>query len=97
MDIPLAVERLIPDAEFLRSGTYAELWNSWTDTRPIPSQVQLADAWVAILADREVEKDVENVTEIKRELARDKTERDKLTTDEKIELLFEVVVAEMKR
>ncbi len=97
MDIPLAVERLIPDAEFLRSDTYAELWNSWKDTRPIPSQIELADAWVAILAEREVAKDVEYITESKREIARDKTERDKLTTEQKIELLFDVVTAEMKR
>ena len=96
MDIGLAVEFLIPDAEYLRCRTYAELWNSWTDTRTIPSQVQLADAWVAILAEREVQKDVEYIAESKREIARDKAERDKLTTEQKIELLFDVVIAEMK-
>lgn len=45
VDIPLALAELVPDAQYTRAGTYAELQASWTDARPIPTFGQIQSAW----------------------------------------------------
>lgn len=49
MDIPRAVEQMYIGAKFRRADTYANLVRTWKDKRPVPTQAQLADAWVIVL------------------------------------------------
>lgn len=91
MDIALAVEQIYPDADFRKCRTYAELWNSWEDKRSIPSQTQLAEAWLTCLLNRELAAGVEELQAAQRALLSDKIEREKLSTAEQISLLFDVV------
>lgn len=58
MDIARAVEQIYKDASYRKCHTYAELLATWKDARPIPTKVQLADAWVIVLqSDMELELD----------------------------------------
>lgn len=44
MDIALAVELILPQADYRRSGTYEELKETWNDSRPIPTEAELIEA-----------------------------------------------------
>jgi hypothetical protein len=52
MDIALALDALVPGADYRRAGTYAELAATWADSRPLPSRAELAQAWAGHLASR---------------------------------------------
>lgn len=44
-DLALAVAEIMPDAQYRRAGTYAELARTWADARPLPSEIALEAAW----------------------------------------------------
>lgn len=49
MDIPRAVEQIYEDADFRRADTYQNLVETWRDKRPVPTEQELATAWVQVL------------------------------------------------
>jgi len=97
MDIALSVEHIYPDAKFASSTTYAELQRTWCDARPIPTETELADAWVAVLAARAAQEGRDAVVAGQLALLRDEVERDKLTTDNRLDMLIEVFLATLAR
>jgi len=92
MDIALAVEQIYKDAIFAKSDTYANLVKSWRDVRKVPSEEQLGIAWLQILEIR-VEQSLEKgVLEQRKLLASNIQERDRLTVEERVDLLFHLVL-----
>lgn len=55
IDLALALDRLVPNAQYHRFDTYANLAADWFDVRPIPTEIELQAAWDAILVERAVE------------------------------------------
>ena len=51
MDIALAIEKLLPAANYRRADDYATLAATWHDSRPIPTEAALIAAWEACEAD----------------------------------------------
>lgn len=47
MDIALAVEQLLPAADYRRADSYAALVDTWKDERPVPTEAALEAAWAA--------------------------------------------------
>lgn len=89
MDIPLAVERICPNAKWRKAGTYKELSETWLDERPLPSERDLADAWRDVLDERDLEVAKKALIDGNLAILSDKAERDKLATDARLELLIE--------
>lgn len=50
MDIALIVHYLVPNAQYTKAGTYAELAATWTDARPIPTESAIIAAEARVLA-----------------------------------------------
>ena len=48
MDIALAVDHLLPAADYRRCDDYATLVDTWHDARPVPTESELLAAWDAI-------------------------------------------------
>lgn len=48
MDIPLAIDHLLPAADYRRADDYAKLVETWHDERPIPTEAELLAAWESI-------------------------------------------------
>lgn len=96
MDIALAVERICEDAVYTRSATYAELEKTWKDARPIPTEWELSIAWTEILdlralAHYDAVRQADRVI-----LLCDKELRDKMTTDERLDMLIEATVTKLE-
>lgn len=92
MDIALAVEQIYEDAIFAKSDTYANLVKSWRDVRKVPSEEQLGTAWLQVLAIRAEHALEKEVVEQCKLLASNILERDKLTFEERVDLLFQLVL-----
>ncbi len=50
IDIAAAVNELVPQAQYTQSSTYELLEQTWTDVRTLPTRVEIANAWNAILS-----------------------------------------------
>lgn len=48
IDFALAVERLVPGAQYHHSDSYQGLFDTWFDARPIPTEAELDQAWADI-------------------------------------------------
>jgi len=92
MDIALAVEQIYEAAIFAKSDTYANLVKSWRDIRKVPSEEQLGTAWLQILGIRAEQALEKEVLEQRKLLASNILERDKLTLEERVDLLFHLVL-----
>jgi hypothetical protein len=91
MDIPLAVEWLIAGAKYTRAKTYEELRRTWTDTRRLPTEAELAAAWVEYLEYQATNAVKLEELRIKRQLLHNQTELDELTFDARQQLLVELL------
>ena len=91
MDIAQAVEEIYPGADFRKADSYANLQKTWKDARLIPTEGELAEAWLRCLLNRDLAAGVEELQAARRALLLDKIEREKLSTAEQISLLFDVV------
>lgn len=63
MDIALAVQEIYPNADFRRSDTYGNLWNTWKDKRTIPSMAQLEEAW-GIVQQKQFEQSIQDAAHV---------------------------------
>lgn len=52
MDIALAVEKIVPRAQYKNAKTYATLVDTWADDRPVPSYDALYGAWLIVQQDQ---------------------------------------------
>jgi hypothetical protein len=52
MDYAIAIDRLLPGAKWLQSGSYAELVATWGDVQPVPSDAALIAAYAEWEADQ---------------------------------------------
>lgn len=92
MDIALAVEEIYPAADYRRADSYQALVDTWHDARKIPTESELQTAWAAVQARQATETENHNALIVKLILAQDKEAREKLTQQEQINLLFDLVV-----
>lgn len=91
MDIAAAVEQIYDSADFRKCGTYAELWNTWKDKRSIPSQAQLADAWIIVLG-KIAEQAVEKAAHENRvEILHDDLSLGLMTYEQRVDLLTNIL------
>ncbi len=97
MDIALAVEEVYKDAIFTRSGTYAELLATWKDNRKIPTQEQLADAWDIVLLKRFEAAASAEVDKLELALLRDDGGWDALALDGQVDLVRDVLLAQIPK
>jgi len=91
MDIAQAVEQIYSGADFRKADSYANLQKTWKDARRIPTEGELAEAWLRCLLNRDLAEVEAEKNEAKRVLLSDKIEREKLTDAEQVCLLFDVV------
>ena len=59
MDIARAVEEIHENADYRRADTYQNLVETWRDKRPVPTEQELAVAWVVVL-EQDVAKALKN-------------------------------------
>ena len=97
MDIAQAVEQIYSGADFRKADSYANLQKTWKDARLIPTEGELAEAWLRCLLNRDLAKVEAEKNEAKCVLLSDKIEREKLPTAEQISLLFDVVALLLPR
>ena len=97
MDIAQAVEQIYSGADFRKADSYANLQKTWKDARRIPTEGELAEAWLRCLLNHEIAAEMEKDNEAKCVLLSDKIEREKLPTAEQISLLFDVVALLLPR
>jgi hypothetical protein len=93
MDIALAVEKIYTAALFRRSDTYVNLVATWKDARRVPSEAQLAEAWLIVLADRDIASAEQAEKDTQLTLLADVVEREKLTPAEQLTLAMDVLVS----
>lgn len=97
MDIPRAVEQIYKDAQFAYAATYADLQRTWQDARQIPTEQELAVAWLEVL-EEDARQEADNIiNDVRFEILLDEDERNKLTTDERLELLIENYIRDNPR
>jgi hypothetical protein len=48
MDLALVIDKLVPGADFRKSENLTMLSQTWLDSRPIPTQEELDNAWSEI-------------------------------------------------
>jgi len=95
MDIASAVEQIYPDADFRRSDTYENLRKTWKDKRILPTEAQLAVAWVEVLDQRSAQS-VQDIAHADRvEALHDDLLLAELTYEQRVDLITNVLRVEI--
>lgn len=91
MDIALALERIYPGADYRRADTYQNLLKTWKDKRQVPSEGQLAVAWVEVLEEM-FEDGVANAAhEARVVILHDETALANMTCEQRVDLLINIL------
>lgn len=92
MKVGLAVEELMGiGVKYGICSSYKELVRTWKDERPIPTYEELEVAWQRY-QDKQAAAEMQQAeVDAKKAIVTDKTARDKLILEERVELLLDVV------
>jgi len=92
MEIALAVEEIYMGADWRRCDDYETLVRTWKDERPVPTFEELEDAWEAVLLKQAAIDANQNDIAAKVAVIIDPVEVGKLSLEDKVEYLLDVVV-----
>jgi hypothetical protein len=94
MDIALAVEQIYKDAVFSSAKTYQDLQRTWKDARQIPTEKELADAWVLVLEQQFVVSVEQAAHEERLVILHDDLALAALTYEQRVDLLTNILRTE---